>query len=209
MQTQPVLDQFNDDFVRDEATASERFGSLLPQGRSEISFTAQDSARRSDRKAELARNHFRLGPFPGTRRAEKNEPPFHSRRLLKNSAAPRERCLGWMARRERRACPQSPVRSKQRRQTAQSALALRVVPLFRLFGVARRLQIAGDMLSPRALERRKIGNNAAWLNFSTGSLSPVKKKGDPGDHDDRDPHIEPHEGAAGCCLTPSVRSAIK
>jgi hypothetical protein len=60
------------------------------------------------------------------------------------------------------------VRGKQPSQTAQSALALRVVPLFRLSGVARRLQIAADMLPPRALERRKIGNNTAWLNFSTG-----------------------------------------
>jgi len=84
----------------------------LPQRRPEISFTAQDSARRSDWNAELARNHFRLGPFAGTGRAKKNEPPFH--------------------------------------------------------------------------------------------LSPVKKKGDTGDHEDGDPHIEPHQGTAGRCFAASI-----
>src|SRR5262249_26431662 len=117
MQTQPVLDQFNNDFVRDKAAASENFGSLLPQRRTEVAFTAQDRASRSDRNAELTRNHFRLGPFTGTGRAEKNKPPFH--------------------------------------------------------------------------------------------LSAVKKKGHPSDHKDRDPHIEPHQSAAGCCLATSIRSAIK
>src|SRR5205823_10337623 len=117
MQTQPVLDQFNDDFVRDEAAASEHFGSLLPQRRSQIAFTAQDRARRSDRNAELARNHFRLGSFAGTGRTKKNEPPFH--------------------------------------------------------------------------------------------LSPVKKKGDPGDHEDRDPHIKPHQCSAGCRLAANVSATIE
>ena len=74
-----------------------------------------------------------------------------------------------MARRERGACPLRPVRSEQRSQTAQNALALRVAPIFRLFGVARRLQTAAGMRTPRALERRKIGGNAAWLSISTGS----------------------------------------
>jgi len=60
------------------------------------------------------------------------------------------------------------VRSEKRSQTAQSALALRVAQLFRLSGVARRLQTFAGMLSPRALERRKIGSNAAWLGISTG-----------------------------------------
>jgi hypothetical protein len=83
---------------------------------------------------------------------------------------PRENALGWMARRERRACPQRAVKSEQRsHQTAQSALALRVVPLFRLSGVARRLQTDAGMRSVRALERRKIGSNAVWLGTSTGS----------------------------------------
>ena len=82
---------------------------------------------------------------------------------------PRESALGWMARRERRASPQRAVRSEQRRQTAQSALALRAAPIFRLSGVARRLQTAAGMRTPRALESRKIGSNAAWLSISTGS----------------------------------------
>ena len=88
---------------------------------------------------------------------------------MKYAAMSRENALGWMARRERRACPQRPVRSKQRRQTAQSVLALRVAPLFRLSGVARRSQTAAGMRPPRVLERRKIDSNAAWLNTSSGS----------------------------------------
>jgi hypothetical protein len=74
-----------------------------------------------------------------------------------------------MARRERRARLQRPVRSEQRSQTVQGALALRVAPIFRLSGVARRLQTAAGMRSPRALESLKIGGNAAWLGISTGS----------------------------------------
>jgi hypothetical protein len=82
---------------------------------------------------------------------------------------PRENAAGCMARRERGACPQRPVTSEQRRQTARSVLAVSVASLFHLSSVARRLQTASGMRSPRALERQKIGSNAAWLSFSTGS----------------------------------------
>src|SRR6266550_6491348 len=123
------------------------------------------------------------------------------------AAMSREDALGWMARRERRACPQRPVRSEQRCQTARSVLALRVAPLFRLSGVARRLQTAAGMRPPRASERRKIGNNAAWLNFSTDSLSPVKKNGDPCNHEHRNSDIQPHQRAACYCLAAGIRSA--
>ena len=78
----------------------------------------------------------------------------------------RENAVGGMARRERGACPQRPVTSKQRRQTAHSVLALWVAPLFRLSVVARRLQTAAGMRPPCALESQKIGCNATWLNFS-------------------------------------------
>ena len=88
---------------------------------------------------------------------------------MKFAAMSRENALSWMARRERRACPQRPVRSEQRCQTAQSVFALRVAPFFRLSGVARRLQTAAGMRPPRVLERRKIDSNAAWLSTSTGS----------------------------------------
>jgi hypothetical protein len=74
-----------------------------------------------------------------------------------------------MASRVRRACPQRPVKSEQRSQTTQGAVALRVPPLFRLSGVARRFQTAAGMRTPRALERRKIGSNTAWLGISAGS----------------------------------------
>jgi len=92
-----------------------------------------------------------------------------SESLLKNSTMPRENTAGWMARREREACSQRPVTSKQRRQTPRSVLALRVASLFRLSVVARRLQTAAGMRLPCALERQKIDSNAAWLSFSTGS----------------------------------------
>jgi len=88
---------------------------------------------------------------------------------MKYAALSRENGLGWMARRERRACPQQPVRSEQRRQTARSVLALWVAPLFRLSGVARRLQTAAGMRPPRVLERRKINSNATWLRTASGS----------------------------------------
>ena len=88
---------------------------------------------------------------------------------MKYAALSRENGLGWMARRERRACPQLPVRSEQRRQTARSVLALWVAPLFRLSGVARRLQTAAGMRPPRVLERRKISSNATWLRTASGS----------------------------------------
>ena len=88
---------------------------------------------------------------------------------MKYAALSRENGLGWMARRERRASPQRAVRSEQRRQTAQSALALRVASLFCLSCVARRLQTAAGMRPPRALERQKIESNATWLSISTGS----------------------------------------
>jgi hypothetical protein len=81
----------------------------------------------------------------------------------------RENALGWMARRERRACSQRPVSSEQRRQTAQSVLASGLRRFFRLSSVARRLQTASGMRPPRALERRKIDSNAAWLSTSSGS----------------------------------------
>src|SRR5678815_5812299 len=78
------------------------------------------------------------------------------RSLLKYPCAPRENALGWMARRERRAYPQRSVRSEQRRQTAQSALALRVASLFGLARVAPQSQTAAGMLLRRALARPKI-----------------------------------------------------
>jgi len=51
----------------------------------------------------------------------------------------RERAVGWMARRERGACPQRPVTREQRRQTVQRALALRVALAFCRFDVGRQL----------------------------------------------------------------------
>ena len=72
MQTQPVFDQFNDDLVRDQAAVLSDFSSLQSKRRAEVFFPTQDRAWRCHRDAELARDHFRLRPFPGTGRAEKN-----------------------------------------------------------------------------------------------------------------------------------------
>src|SRR5688572_33092379 len=84
-----------------------------------------------------------------------------------------------MARRERRAYPQRSVRSEQRRQTAQSALARRVASLFGLAGVAPQSQTtevaegnrggwrAGEqagMLLRRVLARPKIeATRGTWV----------------------------------------------
>src|SRR6266566_1682363 len=84
VQAQPVFDQFNNDFVRNEVAALQHFRRLLPQRRAEIFFAAQNRARRSDGNTELARNHFRLGSFAGTGRAEKNESSFHLSAVKEN-----------------------------------------------------------------------------------------------------------------------------
>lgn len=69
-----------------------------------------------------------------------------------------------MAKRERRAYPQWSVRSEQRRQTPQSALARRVASVFGLACVARQSQTTAGMLLPRALARPKIGaTRSAWV----------------------------------------------
>ena len=93
-----------------------------------------------------------------------------------NRRGPRERGLGRMARRERGAYPlarpsailryslppprRSVIPQLRDRRTPQSSLALRVASLFGLCCVARRSQIAADMLPPRALHRPKINSNA-------------------------------------------------
>src|SRR5215217_3754560 len=117
MQPQPVFDQTDNDLVRYEPAASKHFACLLPQRGTKIAFTAQDSARRRNWNPKLARDHFCLRPFPRTRRAEKNKPPFH--------------------------------------------------------------------------------------------LPPVKKNGDSCDHEHGNAHVQPHKGAALCCVAASIGRAIK
>ena len=70
---------------------------------------------------------------------------------------------------ERRAYPLRSVRSKQRGQTPQIALALRIEPLSELRGVARQSQTPAGMLPPRALHNSKIGSNATCPSSSTVS----------------------------------------
>jgi hypothetical protein len=73
----------------------------------------------------------------------------------------RENALGWMAKREQRACPQQPVRSEQRRQTAQSVLAVRVAPLFsplqRCASVTDRLRYAPSSRLGETKNRQQRG----------------------------------------------------
>jgi hypothetical protein len=83
------------------------------------------------------------------------------RSLLKYWQRPRGSNLGWMARRERRAYPQRSVRSKQRRQTAQSASALRVAPLLVLTGVAPQSQTA---------EEEEGNSGGRWMGEQAGML---------------------------------------
>ena len=79
------------------------------------------------------------------------------------------------ARRERRAYPaRGSVRSEQRRQTPQIALARRVAGILALADVARRSQIAVDMLTPCALASTKIASHAEHHSFGIGSQSYLK-----------------------------------
>ena len=98
------------------------------------------------------------------------------RSLLKYPARPRESGLGWMARRERRAYPSrgGGMRSEQRNQTIQSALALRVASLFRLSGgyssIADRCAYAH---SSHLGDEKSAATRHGWV-FSTGSQAATK-----------------------------------
>ncbi len=84
VQTQPILNQFNDNFVRNQTAVLDHVSSLFSQRRPEVFFTPQNRARRSYGNTELARDHFRLGTFSGTGRAQKNESPFHLSTVKEN-----------------------------------------------------------------------------------------------------------------------------
>src|SRR5205814_1841611 len=87
----------------------------------------------------------------------------------------RERAVDWMARRERGTCPQRPVTREQCRQTVQRALALRVALAFCRFDVGRHLfrDGAAGTRPRRAWKEQRIGSNATWPSFSTGSSRSV------------------------------------
>src|SRR5882724_13322870 len=93
MQAQPILNQFNDNFVRNQTAVLDDFGGLFSQKCPEIFLAPQNRARRSYGNTELARNHFRLGPFSGTGRAQKNESSFHLSTVKENGdPGDNERC---------------------------------------------------------------------------------------------------------------------
>ncbi len=117
VQTQPIFDQFNDDLVRHQIAALSNFGRLQSKRRSEIFFPTQDRAWRSDRNAELAGDHFRLRPFPGTGRAEKNKSPFHLASVKKDrDSADDEHCDADIEPHERAAAAAASPRRRKRDQ---------------------------------------------------------------------------------------------
>src|SRR5712691_5454030 len=83
-----------------------------------------------------------------------------------------------MARRERGAGPLGPVTSEQRRQVAQSSLALRVDSLLALAGVARWAEIAPDLGAALAPWPGPKSNSTrgAWVF----QQSPKLRHGEPG-----------------------------
>ena len=77
VEPQPILNQLDNDFIRDEITVPgclRRFQSELCP---EIFFTPQNRARGSNRNTELTSNHLGLSSLSGTRRAQKHESSFH------------------------------------------------------------------------------------------------------------------------------------
>ena len=165
-------------------------------------------AKRNPPEAEVHGNSFTRNCFCGAaaasrfqmrrasllfanRRAARVDP---LRSLLKYPCTPRESALGRMARRERRAYPQRSVRSEQRRQTPQSALAspthqlplfpsassaLRVAPLFGLACVARRSQIHwGYAPSSRlAQAKNQSATRHAWVFQQTPMVASLPRAG--------------------------------
>src|SRR5206468_2580854 len=85
VQAQPIFDEFNDNFVRNQTAMLDHVSGLFTQRRPEVFLAPQNRARRSYGNTELARNHFRLGPFSGTGRAQKNESSFHLSAVKENS----------------------------------------------------------------------------------------------------------------------------
>src|SRR5947207_1052362 len=82
----------------------------------------------------------------------------------------RERAVGWMARRERGACPQRPVTREQRRQTVQRALALRVALAFCRFGRATQL----FRLSIGVFDLAAAINQFRFQRFFSGKNPPIR-----------------------------------
>src|SRR5438094_2966071 len=91
--------------------------------------------------------------------------------LLRDPATSRTRALEWVARRDRRACSSRGcgVRSEQRRRPSKALASSGLRPSFASPGLLvgyRPLRVCALLA---ALERRKIGSNAAWLSISIGS----------------------------------------
>lgn len=77
MQTQPILDQLDDDFVGHESTVLRCLGRFQSERRAEFFLAPQDRSRRRNWNSEMAGNHLGLCSFSGTRCAEEDETPFH------------------------------------------------------------------------------------------------------------------------------------
>src|SRR5438045_8128243 len=83
----PVLDQFDDDLVRDELAVLRVFRRLNSKQRPKFHFPAQNRAGRRHRNSKMPRDHFGLRPFSGTRCAEEHESSFHLASVEENSHA--------------------------------------------------------------------------------------------------------------------------
>src|SRR5437762_1573047 len=129
-QTQPILNQFNDNFVRNQTAVLDDVSGLFTQGRPEVFLAPQNRARRSYGNTELPRNHFRLGPFSRTGRAQKNESSFHLSTVKENGdAGDNERRDTDVEPHERAASSRfsASVRSTIERSPADAALAQKPV----------------------------------------------------------------------------------
>ena len=130
VQTQPILNQFNDNFIRNQTAVLDDFSGLFSQRRPEVFLAPQNCARRSYGDTELARNHFRLGPFSGTGRTQKNESPFHLSTVKENGdPGDNERRDTDVEPHERAACGRFPtgIGSTIKRSPADAALAQKPV----------------------------------------------------------------------------------
>ena len=88
VEPQPILNQLDNDFIRDEITVPGCLRCFQSELCPEIFFTPQNRARGSNRNTELTGNHLGLSPLSGTRRAQKHESSFHLAAVKKNCHSP-------------------------------------------------------------------------------------------------------------------------
>src|ERR1043166_1538748 len=84
----PIFDQLDDNFIRDKLAVLGLFRSLDPKQRSQFYFPAQNRAGRGHRNPKVTGDHFGLSSFSGTGRAEEHESfSFHLAPVEENGHA--------------------------------------------------------------------------------------------------------------------------